>query len=222
MPNAAKPGPEPLLAHPETAPEAAFDPAEASENAARRLRGGPARNARLGEDLQSATPQASDVGPQRRLPLTRERRRGVGSRRAGVRLAGAPSPAPPAFARAAAAGPRRSWAASPRSAVQRSPGAALRQGPGSPAGPSRRAKRRRPAAWVGAAGGPPRSALARHPTRSAVFTKAPGTAESRRARRLKLRLRATPLPCSRPPAAQRPPCGARGDGQGLRPLRPGR
>ena len=61
--------------------------------------------------------------------------------------------------------------------------------------------------------------LARHPTRSAIFTKAPGRlAESRKARRLKPGSRREPpcpAPVRRPP--QRPPCGARRDRQGLRP-----
>ena len=44
--------------------------------------------------------------------------------------------------------------------------------------------------------------LARRPTRSAVFTRARGIAESRKARRSRPGLQArTPLPCSRPPAA---------------------
>ena len=68
MPNAAKPGLKPLQARPEAAPEAVFDAAEASENTARRLeRRPPAPNARFGEALQSATPQALGLsGPERR------------------------------------------------------------------------------------------------------------------------------------------------------------
>ena len=79
MPNAAKPGPEPLLADPEAAPEAIVDPAEASETAVRRLSGGPALNARFGDDLQSATPKPSDhrarSGALRLIPGPTPRRR---------------------------------------------------------------------------------------------------------------------------------------------------
>ena len=106
MPNAAKPGPEALLTHPEAAPEAASDRAETSEIAVRRLRGGPARDSRFGEDRQSDTPQARESpGPARRASAD-PGNEAEASDRAGseFNLGGPPSSAPPAFARAAAAG----------------------------------------------------------------------------------------------------------------------
>jgi integrase len=106
MPDAAKPAPKPLLGHPETAPEVPFGPAEASETVARRLRGGPARDSRFGEDRQSDTPQARESpGPARRAS-TDPGNDAEASDRVGPESdsAGTPSSAPPAFARAAAAG----------------------------------------------------------------------------------------------------------------------
>ena len=178
MPNAAKPGPGAPLAHPKTAPEATFDAAEASETTARRLSGDPpALNARFGEGLQSATPQAlGPSGPERR-PSADPGNGAEASDRAGSEsdLAGAPSSAPPEFARAAAAGTSAKLghiASFSRAAQAR--GAARRQAPEAQrdqvAAPNATAR----AAPVGAAAAPPRSALARHPTRSAIFTKAPG------------------------------------------------
>ena len=106
MPNAAKPGREPLLARPEAAPEAIVELGEASENTARRLSGGPALNARFGEDLQSATPQALGPSGPKRRPSADPGNDAEASDRAGSEseLAGAPSPAAPEFAGAAAAG----------------------------------------------------------------------------------------------------------------------
>jgi integrase len=67
MPNSAKPGPEPLLARREDAPQAIVELGEASETKARRSSRGPARNARFGEALQSATSQGlGPSGPKRR------------------------------------------------------------------------------------------------------------------------------------------------------------
>jgi integrase len=68
MPNAAKPGRATLSGLLNDGQEAAFDPAEASENTVRRLSGvSPALNAGLGEDRQSTTPQALEPsGPERR------------------------------------------------------------------------------------------------------------------------------------------------------------
>jgi hypothetical protein len=177
MPNAAKPGHEPLPTHPEVAPEATFDVSEASETAARRLSGGPAPNARFGEHLQSTTPQAlGPSGPKRRSSAD-SGNDAEASDRAGSKfdLAGAPSSAPPEFARAAAAGTSETLGriASLSRAAQ----------PGAPhyarAPEARRDQVAAPGATARAAGlapraAPPRSALARHPTRSAVFTKRPG------------------------------------------------
>ena len=183
----------PLLAHPEAAPEAPFDSVEASETAARRLSGGPAPNARFGEDLQSATPQAlGPSGPKRRASAD-PGNDAEASDRAGSEseLAGAPSSA---RARVRPRGCSRDLGEAgshrlvqPCSAAR---GAASRQGPGSPAGPSRRAKRHRPGRLGGAAGGPasvgagappdPKRSLhegardGREPEGAALETQAPG------------------------------------------------
>ena len=105
MPKPAKPGLERLLAHPEAAPEAIFGRGEASETAARGLSGGPAPNARFGENLQSATSQAlGPSGPKRRSsadPGNTEASDRAGSE---SERAAAPSSAAPEFARAAAEG----------------------------------------------------------------------------------------------------------------------
>jgi integrase len=62
MPNAAKSGPKPSSGAPSASPEAAFDPAQASENAARSAGSDAAAArapvARLGAGLRSAAPQA--------------------------------------------------------------------------------------------------------------------------------------------------------------------
>ena len=89
------------------------------------------------------------IGPEAALlRRSREPRRGVSERRVGVRRGGAPSPAPPELAGAAAAGdPGEAGppSASSSSAAQ-AWGGAPRQGLGRPGGgPSRRAKRPRPA-----------------------------------------------------------------------------
>jgi integrase len=157
MPNAAKPGLEPLLARPEAAPEAIFELGEASENTARRLSRGPAPNARFGENLQSATPQAlGPSGPKRRSSAD-PGNDAEASDRAGSEseLAGAPSSAAPEFARAAAAGTSAelgriasfSRAAHPGGPHYAEAPEARRD---QVAGPSATAQ----AAWVGAAGGP--------------------------------------------------------------------
>ena len=106
MPNPAKPGLEPLLARPEAAPEAVVGLGEASENTARRLSRGPAPNARSGENLQLATPQAlGPWGPRRRSSADPGNDAGASDRaRSESELARAPSPAAPEFARAAATG----------------------------------------------------------------------------------------------------------------------
>jgi integrase len=106
MPNPAKPGRATLSGPPNGDPEAAFDPAEASENTAQQLRGGPAPIAGFGEDLQSATPRA--LGPSGPKPRSSADpgNDAEASDRAGSEseLAVAPSPALPEFAGAAAAG----------------------------------------------------------------------------------------------------------------------
>jgi integrase len=107
MPNTAKPGLAPLLAHPEAAPEAIVELGEASENTARRLSRGPApaSNARFGEALQSAAPQAlGSSGPKRRSSAD-PGNDAEASDRGGSEseLRGGPSSAPPEFAGAAAA-----------------------------------------------------------------------------------------------------------------------
>jgi integrase len=157
MPNAAKPAPRPLLDHPETAPEVPFGPAEASEIVARRLRGGPAPDSRFGEDRQSDTPQARESpGPARRAS-TDPGNDAEASDRVGPESdsAGTPSPAPPAFARAASPGtPAKlgciaslSRAAQPGGAHYAKAAEEARRD--HVAAPSAAAR----AAWVGAAGG---------------------------------------------------------------------
>ena len=178
MPNAAKPGLEPLLARLEAALQASVELGEASENTGATLEGPPpALNDRFGEDLQSATPQAlRPSGPKRRSSADP----GNEASRAGSepKLAGAPSPAAPEFARAAAAGTsaKLSRLAS-FSRAAHAEGARLRQGPGTPAGPSRRAKRHRPGRlyWRRRRPRPGRRCRAIR-SGSATFVKAPGTA----------------------------------------------
>jgi integrase len=63
MPNAAKPGPEPLLAHPEAAPQATFDASEASENAPRALgSAAPPALPRPAQGLRQAVTDPTDSG----------------------------------------------------------------------------------------------------------------------------------------------------------------
>jgi integrase len=156
MPNAAKPGRATLLAHPEAAPEAIFGLGEASENTARRLRGGPARDSRFGEDRQSAAPQAlGPSGPKRRAsadPGNTEASDRAGSE---SERAAAPSSAAPEFARAAAAGTSAklghiagfSRAARPGGAHHAKASEAGRDQVAAPSAPAR-------AAWIGAEGRP--------------------------------------------------------------------
>jgi integrase len=106
MANDAKLGLESLLARPDAAPEAIVELGEASETTARRSSRGPARNARFGENLQSATSQAlGPSGPKLRSSADP----GVDAEASDLagsepKLAGAPSSVAPEFARAAAAG----------------------------------------------------------------------------------------------------------------------
>jgi integrase len=157
MPNAAKPGPEPLLAHPEAAPEAIFGLTEASETAARRLSGGPAPNARFGEDLRSTTPQAlGPPGPKRRSSADPGNDAEASDRAESESdLAGASSSAPPEFAHAAAAGTTATLGRIASLSRAAQPGAphyakapeAWRDQVAAPGATAR-------AAWVGAACGP--------------------------------------------------------------------
>ena len=137
-----------------------------------------------------ALPAIRGTAPRRRIATRRER--------PPLPRPSSPPPRP---------GPRRSWAPSSRRGRQRRPGGrAVR------ATPRPRKTRRRPPPSAqtpppcprqsAPTAAPARSVLARHPTRSAVFTKAPGIAESRKARRSRPGLQArAPLPCSRPPGA---------------------
>jgi integrase len=147
-------GPEPLLTDPEAAPEAAFDRAEASETAARRLRGGPAPNARFGENLQSATPQALGPSGPKRPSFADPGNDVEASDRAGSKSepAGALSSAPPEFARAATSAKLGRIASFSRAAQPGWPhyAKAPEARPNQVAAPSATAR----AAWVGAAGGP--------------------------------------------------------------------
>jgi integrase len=157
MPNPAKPGLEPLLARPEAAPEARVELGEVSENTARRLRRGPAPNARFGENLPSGTPQALGPSSPRRRSSADPGNDAEASDRAGSEpeLAGAPSPAAPEFARAAAARTSAklsriasfSRAAHPRGPHDALAAEARRDQVAAPSAAAR-------AAWVGAAGGP--------------------------------------------------------------------
>jgi integrase len=106
MPNPAKPGPKPVPAHHEPGLEATFDTAEASETAVRRSSGDPAGDFWFGEDQQSDTPQARESPNPARRASSDPGTYAEASDRAGPEsnLAGPPSFAPPAFARAAAAG----------------------------------------------------------------------------------------------------------------------
>jgi integrase len=106
MPNAAKPGPKPVLADPKPDLKATFDPAEASETAVRRLSGDPALNALFGEDPQPATPPGLGASsPNRRSPADpgteAEASDRVGS---GSDQARAPSSIRPTFAHGTTAG----------------------------------------------------------------------------------------------------------------------
>ncbi len=155
MPNAAKPGPKPVLADPKPDLKATFDPAEASETAVRRLSGDPALNARFGEDPQPATPPGLGASsPNRRSPAdpgtAAEASDRVGS---GSDQARAPSSIRPEFASAAAgrASAKLSRIASFSRASQRG-GPSYAEAPEAQrdqvAAPSARA------AGLGAAGGP--------------------------------------------------------------------
>jgi integrase len=102
MPNAANPGPEADPAPHKPAPEAAFDPAEASENAARSAGSDAAAArplARLGAGLRAPqAPGPSD--PKRRSSADPGDRAEASAREgSGSAAAGAPSPAPPFPAR---------------------------------------------------------------------------------------------------------------------------
>ena len=162
------------------APEATFDAAEASENAVRRLSGDPLPSTPgLARTCNRPHPKPSGYrarsGALPLIPGTTPRRR-IATGRSPTWRGAPPLPRPSSPARLQR-GPRRSLATSPRSAVQRRPGGRMTPGPGSPAGPSRRAKRHRPGApGLALQAAPPRPAPARHPTRRAIFTKAPGTA----------------------------------------------
>ena len=135
----------------------AFDPGEASENTARRLSGGPAPNARFGENLQSATSQAlGPSGPKRRSSADPGNDAAASDRAgSGPELAGPPSSAAPEFTRAAAAGSSAklgrlaafSRAAQPGGPHDAEAPEARRDQVAAPSATAR-------AAWVGAAGGP--------------------------------------------------------------------
>ena len=107
MPTPAKPGRATLSGPLNGAPEAAFDPAEASEGTAWRLRGDPpALNAQLGEGVQSGTPGALGRSGGERRPSADPGNGAEASDRDGSRSDpdGPPCSAPPAFAGAVAAG----------------------------------------------------------------------------------------------------------------------
>src|ERR1700722_6924094 len=109
MPNAANPGPEAVPAPHKPAPEAAFDPAEASENAEPAPAGRaapPPLLPPLGAGLRSIPPQAPEPSEPKRRPSANPGNRAEASPgdASGSTSAGAPSRAQPEFAGAAAAG----------------------------------------------------------------------------------------------------------------------
>jgi integrase len=109
MPNVANPGLEAVPAPHKPAPEAAFAPAEASENAARSAPAAAAAArplAPLGARLRLAAPEARGPSDPKRRSFPDPGNRAEASARdaQGSAAAGAPSPAPPFPAGAAAAG----------------------------------------------------------------------------------------------------------------------
>ena len=127
--------------------EAIFELAEASESTARRVSRGPFPNARFGEVLQSTTPQAVGPSDPKRRPSADPGNGAAASdaRRVGIRPSRGPLLCAARVRRRRCSGDiGEAW---PHRLVQPCSaglGAAQRQRPGSPAGPSRRAKRRRP------------------------------------------------------------------------------
>ena len=196
MPNAAKPGSATLSGPLNDPPEAASGPAEASGATARRSSGDPpALNARLGQGLQSAIPEAlGPSGPKRRASADPEDDAEASDRDGSESgLAGAPSSAPPEFGHAAAAGTSEtlghiasfSRAARPGGAHHAKASEAQRDPVAAQSATAR-------ATWVGAAGDPapaggapsdPESnlhedardgAIVRKPEGAALETQAPG------------------------------------------------
>jgi integrase len=157
MPNAAKPGLEPLLGRPEAAPEASGELGEASEATARRLSPGSAANARFGENLQSAKSQALGLSGPKRRSSADPRNDAEASDRAGSesKRAGTPSSRTPEFGHAAAVGTSAALGH-----IAAFSGAAQACGPHQSKAPKARRDQVAPpsaparAAWVGAAGGP--------------------------------------------------------------------
>ena len=191
--------------------------------------------ARLGAGLRSAAPQAPGPSDPKRRSCRRSRgpRRGVGERRVGVRVGGGALPCPartrPAPPRP---GPGRSWAPSPRlEALQarKAPAGRAQAWGGANAslgrprrGPSRRPKRRRPAR-AGRRRQRPRPGRRRRAIRPEARSsrRRPGRRGWPKAGRRGAgdpgSRREPPCPAPVRRAPQRPPGGAGGDRQGLRP-----
>jgi integrase len=157
MPDPAKPGRATLSGPANDAPEAAAGPAEASGTITRRSSGDPpALNARLGQSLQSAIPEAlGPLGGERR-PSAEPGNGAEASDRDGSRSnpAGAPSSPPPEVAGAVA--PETSETLGHIALFCRAPEASGPQNTSAPEAQrdpvaARSASARR--AWVGAAGG---------------------------------------------------------------------
>ena len=205
MPNAAKPDRASLSDLP-TEPSGRCRP-PASGATARRLSGDPpVLNARLRQGLPSAIPEA--FGPRRGAapPLTpgTAPRRWIATGRDQTQREPPPLPHPRSPAPLHRKHRRRS-ATSPCSAVRQRPRGRKTPAPRKPSGTQSPRQALPPGApGLALPAVPPRPA-GRQPSRRPILTKGLGTAplaESRQARRWKLRLPAgTPLPCSRPPAA---------------------
>ena len=195
MGNAGKPGPGPLLARPEAAPEALSELAEASENTAARLERAVPLPRTPGLAQACNRPHPKPLGHRARsdaLPPIPGNRAEASDRAVGAELAGAPPPPRPSSPAPPQPGPRRSWAPSLSfGAVQRSPGGAIdAEAPEAQAPSPRRAKRPRPAragrrrrqprpVGAGAPSDPKRSLHegardGREPEGAALETQAPG------------------------------------------------
>ena len=232
MPNAAKPDRATLSGLPNDRPEAASGPAEASESsraALERRSPCPQRPAWARPSIghtrspwalragSGALPLIPGTAPRRRIATGRDQ-----TQREPPPLPRPSSPAP------LHRGHRRRWATSPCSAVQQqASGPRKTPAPRKPSGTQSPRQALPP--------GAPGLALPAAPPRPAGAPSDPKAQSSRRGSGRRLWPKAgrrgagnpgsrreppCPAPVRRPP--QRPPCGARGDRQGLRPLRPGR
>ena len=219
----------PLLAHPEAAPEAAVRARRGVGKHRATLEPRPLPSTPgFGEDLQSATPQALGLSGPKRRSSADPGNDAEASDRAGSEseLAGAPSSAPPEFAGAAAAGTsaKLGHIASFSRAAQ--PGGRMTPRPRKPSG-TKSPRQAPPPGRLGWRRGRPRPGRRRRAIRPEAQSsrRRPGRRwpkAGRRGARDPGSRRGPPCPAPVRRTPQRPPCGARGDRQGLRPLRPGR